>query len=129
MTLEILADWAGALLLFIGVFFTLVAAIGLVRLPDVYSRAHAASKPQFLGLMLVLVGIGLESWQWRWIVLTVVVLILQFLTAPVASHLVGRAVHRTGVAEPHPSEGLPGADLVVDELAEDLQNSSLGDAS
>jgi len=129
MTLQILADWAGAVLLFIGVFFTLVAAIGLVRFQDIYSRMHAASKPQFLGLMFVLVGVGLESWEWRWIVLTVVVLILQFLTAPVASHMVGRAVYRTGVAEPRPAEGVVGADLLVDELTEDLENSSVGDGS
>ncbi len=129
MTLQIVADWLGAVLLFAGVFFTLVGAIGQIRFQDIYSRMHAASKPQFLGLMFVLAGIGLESWQWRWIVLIIVVLVLQFLTAPVASHLVARAAYRTGVAEPRPEEGIAGADLLVDELTEDLQSSSLGDAS
>lgn len=120
LTWENIADYGGAVLLLIGVFFTLVAAIGLVRFRDVYSRMHAGTKPQFLGLMFVLTGIGLESWNWRWIVLTVIVLALQFITAPVASHLVGRAVFRTGVGE---------GGTEVDELSEDLDTSSLGDGS
>jgi multicomponent Na+:H+ antiporter subunit G len=119
MNVEDAAHVTGAVLLLVGVFFTLVAAIGLVRFRDVYARMHAASKPQFLGLMFVLAGIGLESWQWRWVVLAATVLILQFITAPVASHLVGRAAYRTG----------GGADLVVDELTADLETSSLGDGS
>lgn len=114
-------DWAGAILLFIGVAFTLVAAIGLVRLPDLYSRMHAATKPQLLGLMFVCVGIALDTLDWRWVVLGLAVLTLQVITAPVGSHLVGRAVYRTRRDE--------GRDLVVDELSEDLSSSSLGDGS
>ena len=111
-------DWTGAVLLLVGVLFTLVAAIGLVRMPDLYSRMHAATKPQLLGLMFVCVGIALD---WRWVVLGLAVLTLQVITAPVGSHLVGRAVYRTRRDE--------GRDLVVDELSEDLSSSSLGDGS
>ena len=114
-------DWAGAILLFIGVAFTLVAAIGLVRLPDLYSRMHAATKPQLLGLMFVCVGITLDTLDWRWVVLGLAVLTLQVVTAPVGSHLVSRAVYRTRRDE--------GRDLVVDELSDDLSSSSLGDGS
>lgn len=118
--LEVL-DWAGALLLFVGVFFTLVAAIGLLRLPDTFSRMHAASKPQLVGLVFVCTGIALDTLQWRWVVLGIVVISLQVLTAPVGAHLVGRAVSRTNSTTP--------ADLVVDDLAEDTASSSLHDGS
>lgn len=118
---EVVLDWTGAVLLFVGVFFTLVAAIGLLRMPDIYSRMHAAAKPQLLGLMFVCAGIALEMLQWRWVVLGLVVLALQVITAPVGSHLVGRAIYRTGRAD--------GYDMVVDELSEDLQTSSLGGSS
>lgn len=114
-------DWAGALLLTVGVFFCLVAAIGLLRLPDTFSRMHAASKPQLVGLVFVCTGIVLDTLQWRWVVLGVVVVSLQILTAPVGSHLLGRAVSRTESAAP--------ADLVIDELAEDTASSSLHDGS
>ncbi|MDN6795442.1 MAG: monovalent cation/H(+) antiporter subunit G [Propionibacterium sp.] len=118
--LEVL-DWAGAILLFIGVVFTLVAAIGLVRMRDLYSRMHAATKPQLLGLMFVCAGIALDTQDWRWVVLGIAVITLQVVTAPVGSHLVGRAVFRTRRDE--------GRDLVVDELSEDLSSSSVGDRS
>lgn len=114
-------DWAGAVLLAVGVFFTLVAAIGLLRLPDTFSRMHAASKPQLVGLVFVCTGIALDTLQWRWVVLGVVVVSLQILTAPVGSHLLGRAVSRTEATAP--------LDLVVDDLAEDTASSSLHDGS
>lgn len=117
----VLVDWAGAVLLLIGVFFTLVAAIGLLRLPDTLSRMHAASKPQLLGLLFVCAGIALDTLQWRWVVLGLVVIVLQVITAPVGSHLLARAVSRTGGAER--------SGLVVDDLADDMASSSLHDGS
>lgn len=114
-------DWAGAVLLAVGVFFSLVAAIGLLRLPDTFSRMHAASKPQLVGLVFVCTGIALDTLEWRWVVLGVVVVSLQILTAPVGSHLLGRAVSRTEATTP--------LDLVVDDLAEDTASSSLHDGS
>ncbi len=118
---DAIAQWTGAILLLLGVSFTLIAAIGLVRLPDLYSRTHAATKPQLLGLTLVCAGICVEMWDWHWVVLSMVILGLQVVTAPVGSHLVGRAIYRTGRDVDPP--------MVVDELSGDLDTSSLGDGS
>ena len=117
----VIMEWTGAILLLIGIFFTLVAAIGLVRLPDLYSRMHAATKPQVLGLIFVCAGLVLEVRDWRSLILVVIVVVLQVVTAPVGSHLVARAAYRTNREDD--------ANVVVDELTEDSSTSSFGDGS
>ena len=54
------ADVLAAVCLLGGAFFALVAAIGVVRLPDLLSRMHAATKPQVIGLLLVVTGLALS---------------------------------------------------------------------
>lgn len=51
----------GALLMVLGALLAAIGALGLLRLPDLYSRLHAATKPQTLGLLLVLGGLALVS--------------------------------------------------------------------
>lgn len=90
------ADTAAMACLLAGSMLCLLAGIGLVRLPDVLTRMHAATKPQVLGLLLVLVGAGLRlgsAGDWGTLAL---VGLFQLLTVPVAAHMVGRAAYRTG---------------------------------
>jgi multicomponent Na+:H+ antiporter subunit G len=96
----------------IGVFFTLVSSIGLVRLPDLYTRVHAAGKSGTLGIVGVLLGVGIYyiGQQNFPIVLRMLALIaFFFLTAPVAAHMLDRAAFLTGVK---PMEGTQPNDLV-----------------
>ena len=60
MTWTAVADVAAAICLVLGACLTLVAAIGILRFPDVLTRMHAATKPQVLGLMVILTGLGLR---------------------------------------------------------------------
>ena len=101
-------DVVGALMVLAGAVFTFVAALGLVRLPDLFSRTHAAAKPQLLGLMLILGGLTLTLRSWAWVAISLAVLAIQMIAAPVASHLLGRAAYRGGLAKT--------AFLVVDQL-------------
>ncbi|WP_170008045.1 monovalent cation/H(+) antiporter subunit G [Bacillus fonticola] len=82
-----------------GVILTLVSAIGVVRLPDVYTRNHAASKSATLGVMCVLLGTFIHFYavegQFNSRVLLSIAFI--FLTAPVAGHLISRAAYYSGV--------------------------------
>lgn len=82
-----------------GSFLSLVSAIGVVRLPDVYTRNHAASKSATLGVISILLGIFLYflliDQQVNAKVLLGIVFIL--ITAPVAGHLISRAAYNTGV--------------------------------
>ncbi|HEY9293056.1 MAG TPA: monovalent cation/H(+) antiporter subunit G [Microlunatus sp.] len=88
-------DVIGAVLVLIGVLLCLIAAIGLLRLPDVLSRMHAATKPQTLGLIVLLTGLGLSLRDVRVIGVLVLVAALQLLTAPISAHLVARTAYRT----------------------------------
>lgn len=86
----------GAVLMLLGSLLSLVAAIGLVRFPDVLARMHAGAKPQTLGLLLAALGMGLVVRSWPvWGALFLAVL-FQFMTTPVSAHMEGRGALRTG---------------------------------
>ena len=109
-------DWIAMLFLLAGALLTFIAGIGMVRLPDLLSRMHAASKPQVLGLIFVLIGFGLKLLSVETNVFSVGSLILvalfQIVTIPVAGHIAARVGYRTDLIQ---------RDLLsVDELAEQI---------
>ena len=85
--LAVLALAAGA------VFFSLVAAVGVVRLPDVYTRAHATSKSDTMGtgLALLAVAFALDTGVARFKLALLIAFVL--LTNPVAAHAITRSAH------------------------------------
>lgn len=80
-----------------GVFFTLVAAVGVIRLPDIYSRAHTASQADTLGAGLTLVAVALTLGLEMTTVKTVLLLLFIFITNPTAAHAVARAAHEQDI--------------------------------
>lgn len=96
MSWPVVLDVLGALLLLLGSVLSLVAAIGVLRFPDLLTRMHAATKPQVLGLMLVAAGLTLELRDARVAALLGLVVLAQMVTAPVAAHMLGRASYRAG---------------------------------
>ncbi|MCO7238668.1 monovalent cation/H(+) antiporter subunit G [Aeromicrobium sp. CnD17-E] len=98
MTTDLLVDVASGALLLVGSALALVAAIGLVRFPDVLTRMHAATKPQTLGLLLVLAGLALRVRDPGALTIIALVALFQLVTAPVSAHMVARAAFRTGIA-------------------------------
>ena len=94
----------------LGALLALVAALGVLRLPDLLTRMHAATKPQSLGLLLVLTGLGFRLREPGVIGIRVLVALCQLLTAPVANHMLGRAALRADL--------VASDDLVVDDLAD-----------
>src|SRR3954447_20437536 len=113
------ADVVAALCLVIGALLTLIAAVGILRFPDVLTRMHSATKPQVLGLLLVLAGLGLRLRDPGSIGLLGLVALFQLVTTPVASHMVGRAAFRAGQVR----QDL----LIVDELTSGLGDHSTAD--
>ncbi|MCW2714246.1 MAG: monovalent cation/proton antiporter subunit MnhG/PhaG [Frankiales bacterium] len=103
-------DVVSAVLLLSGVALAVIAGLGLVRLPDVFSRMHAATKPATLGLVLVLLGAALRVEDGSDAATLLLVGAFQFLTAPVGAHIIGRSAYRAGAGALD--------DLVVDELRE-----------
>ncbi len=89
--------WLISILLILGAFLMLVAAVGVVRFPDVYTRMHAASKSVSLGLVCMLIALVLYFNIPMIIVKSFAGIIFIFLTIPVASHMIGRAAYLTKV--------------------------------
>ena len=90
-------DIVTVVLLTAGCFFILSGAIGVVRMPDVFTRMHAAGMVDTLGASLVLIGLMFQS-GWSLITLKLLVLLaLLIFTGPVASHALARAAMYGGV--------------------------------
>lgn len=79
------------LLLVGGTAFMLIAALGLLRLPDLYTRMHAVTKAGTLGIGLVLVAAALAFGDLSVAARALVALLFVLLTAPVSAHMIGRA--------------------------------------
>ena len=97
-----------------GAFLCLSAAIGLLHFKDVPSRLHAATKPQVFGLVLICIAIALSVREWQGILVGIAlvtpIILMQFATAPLSAHMVGRQAYRNGtIDESH---------LIKDELAD-----------
>jgi multicomponent Na+:H+ antiporter subunit G len=108
------ADVTAAGCLVMGSLLALIAAVGVLRLPDVLTRMHSATKPQVLGLLLVVLGIGLRLRDPHVVGLLLLVAVSQLVTSPIATHMVGRASFRAGQVR-HDL-------LVVDELSDALDH-------
>ena len=95
---EIVA-WVAVLLILLGAIVSVISAFGLIRLPDVYTRSHAATKSATLSVLACLIGAFIYFWSNDGFVSIRLVLgiIFVFLTAPVAGHLVCRAAYRSRV--------------------------------
>ena len=87
-------EYIGFTFILLGVMAFLISAIGLVRMPDVYTRMHIGTKATTIGSVLVIIGaIFTEpTWAWKLILLAVFILI----TNPLSSSVIARASHKNG---------------------------------
>jgi len=81
----------------LGLFFTLVSTTGVIRLPDVFSRAHTASQADTLGAGFALAAVALTLGWDTATVKTVLLLVFIFVTNPTAAHAIARAAYEEGV--------------------------------
>jgi multicomponent Na+:H+ antiporter subunit G len=86
-----------ALLIVAGSLFCLIAAVGMVRLPDTLIRMHAATKAGTLGAGLILAAAAVCYADVGMVLRALLTLVFLYLTAPVAAHLIGRAAYRSGI--------------------------------
>ena len=87
-------EYIAYVFILLGVMAFLVSAIGLVRMPDVYTRMHVGTKTTTIGTILVIFGAILTepTWAWKLILLAVFILI----TNPLSSSVIARASHKNG---------------------------------
>jgi len=84
-------------LLFIGATFLLLAAVGVVRMPDVFSRMQAATKAATLGAACMLSAVAVYYDDFGVTIRALLVVAFFLLTAPVAAHVIARAAYFIGV--------------------------------
>lgn len=90
-------DIITAVLLIAGAFFAFVAALGVVRLPDVFIRMHASTKAGTLGAGLILAAVAIHFADAGITARVVAIIAFLLITAPISAHVIGRAAYRTGV--------------------------------
>jgi multicomponent Na+:H+ antiporter subunit G len=81
----------------LGLFFTMVAAIGLIRMPDVYTRAHATSKADTLGTVLTLGGVAVAFQAGVPRIKLLLLALFMLITNPTATHAITRAAYDQGI--------------------------------
>lgn len=85
-----LLNWLSWVPLAAGAFFFIAGTLGLLRFPDVYSRLHAVTKADTLGLGLVALGLCLRAQSWQTVVMTLVVWLLVMASSTTACQLLAR---------------------------------------
>ena len=95
--MPLLTEIASWLLIVAGSFFTVVGALGLVRMPEIFSRMHAASVMDTLGVGLLILGMMLQAGLSLVALKLLILLALFFFTAPVITHALARACLHEGI--------------------------------
>jgi len=81
-------------LICLGSLLIVLAAVGVLRMPDVYTRMHAATKAASLGLAFILAGAAVLLDDGVATAKLILAIVFQFMTAPVAAHVIGRAAYK-----------------------------------
>jgi len=92
-----IAEWISAIFMVLGAIFILLSALGVLRFPDLYSRMHAATKASSFGVALMLIGISIWMPIPYIIIEAILIILFIYITAPIASHMVGRVAHLLNV--------------------------------
>jgi multicomponent Na+:H+ antiporter subunit G len=107
-------EWAAALFLVSGSFFMLLAGLGTLRFPDLYSRMHAATKAASFGVGLMLTGFVIYYSSWYLLLESALIIVFVFITAPIAAHMLGRAGYLLKVSQYK--------DTLIDEMSNLYEN-------
>ena len=80
-----------------GLFFVLAGTIGVLRLPDFYTRLHAAGMTDTLGAELILLALIFQADNLQMVLKLLLVAFFLFVTSPTATHAVAHAAYRAGL--------------------------------
>ena len=98
-------DIVSWVLIVAGAFFAITGAIGMLRLPDVFSRMHGAGMVDTLGIALILAGLAFQADEWIVVVKLGLIVFLVLLTSPTTTFALARAAIDGGV-DPGPHDKL-----------------------
>jgi len=92
-----LINATSAALISVGVVFFFAGTLGLLRFPDLFTRLHALTKADNLGLGFIVAGLALYSGSWIETIKLIIIWLLVMMSSAVASHLIAQAALRKGV--------------------------------
>jgi multicomponent Na+:H+ antiporter subunit G len=92
-----MAQNLSAFLMFFGALLMFIAALGVARMPDLFTRMHSSTKSATLGVGLIMLGAAFYFGEFGMTMRAMAIIVFMFLTAPVASHMLGRAAYFAGV--------------------------------
>lgn len=95
-------DLASWILISLGAGFSIVGGLGLLRLPDFYSRTHAGGLTDTIGATLLLVGLALQAPGWIVAVKLMLIVALLYVSSPTATHALVKAAFSRGVRAEDP---------------------------
>ncbi|MDV6029170.1 MAG: monovalent cation/H(+) antiporter subunit G [Phycisphaera sp. RhM] len=90
-------DLVTIVLLITGTAFALLASVAVVRMPDLYTRMHGATKSATLGVGCTILAAAVQFADMETTTVAILVIGFIFLTTPVAAHMIGRAAHQKKV--------------------------------
>ena len=91
-----LQEMVAALLMGLGLIFLVGSMIGMLRLPDFYSRVHASGNSETLGTMLVFLGLAVYNGVSITSAKLLIILMFIFVGNPIGSHILTKAAYKTG---------------------------------
>ena len=92
--MELIVDISSALCLLLGSFLCLSGGVGIMRLPDFYTRMHAVGVTDTLGAGMILIGLMLQNADGLVIIKLLLILVMTLFISPVASHALAKAALR-----------------------------------
>jgi len=91
------SDYLSAALLIAGGVFFLAGTVGLLRFPDVYTRLHALTKADNVGLGLVVAGLAVQAESWAVVGKLLLIWVLVLLAGASVAHLIARGAMHKGI--------------------------------
>lgn len=94
--IDIIQTYLAGILIIVGAAFALIASIGLLRLPEFYTRMHAASKAGTLGSGVMLIALAVYTDETTIAMRALAGFVFLLLTAPISAHLLAKAAYGAG---------------------------------
>ena len=86
-----------AIFMLAGSMFMFISAIGLLRMPDLFTRMHAATKVGTVGIVGIVTAVAIHFGEMKVVAPAILIIVFFLATAPVAAHMIGRAAYLFGV--------------------------------
>ncbi len=119
--METIFEYLGYIFTSVGALFLLLGSLGILRMPDIYSRLQAGTKASTLGTLGMLLGVGFLKPEWFAKVFIIMLFII--LSNPISSHAIARGSCKSGI-KPNLKEGVNAYKDAMESCEEQLKKDN-----